>query len=213
MFQIVQRVRGLTGLFLLLLLGVNGCSVNVPEAYPPAHRPQQTPRYPVPSRPRPVPAPSPGRIEPVPHRAPVIKPDEPEAGENPYEKLSQSDSVKSSQPERVQPDSSMSPAVKSLLTQAKANLVAQRTGAAISKLERALRIAPRNPVVWHQLGQAHYQEGKDTLAISMARKSNLYAAAGSPLEKQNWQLIRAASKRSGNIKVLKEAIRYERANP
>jgi Tfp pilus assembly protein PilF len=99
------------------------------------------------------------------------------------------------------------------LLQAKAAMLIKRNASAIEKLDRALRIDPQNPTLWHQLAQAHYNQEEDASAISMAKKSNLYVDEGSSLEKQNWQLIKAASKRSENIKNLKAAIQYERAHP
>ena len=88
-----------------------------------------------------------------------------------------------------------------------------RNAAAVEKMERALRIEPRNPQIWHLLAKAHYNQKNDSTAISMAKKSNLYVGDGSSLEKQNWQVIKNASKRSENIKTLKAAILYERAHP
>ncbi len=207
-------VRRFLPVFFVVFLLLTGCSVvDVPGAYPPTSRPA----YPE-SRPviRPQQPPTTSKSKPVvtrPVKEPVsgVKPDEPEQGDNPYDTVPQRSIV------TVRPDSAAvrntSPAVRSLLSQAKTSLLAGRHAAAISKLERALRIEPGNPAIWHQLARAHYQEGKDAQSISMARKSNSYAADGSTLEKKNWQLIKVAAKRSGNIKVLKEAIRYERANP
>lgn len=137
-----------------------------------------------------------------------------EQAKNPYDEVPQSSSspvVFTNMPAAT--TSVSSPAVKALLTQARVDMAASRYTAATGKLERALRIEPRNPLVWHQLAKAHYNEGKDASAISMAKKSNFYTAENSSLEKQNWQLIKSASKRSGDIKTLKDAIRYERNHP
>ena len=211
-----DRFYGL--LVVLTLLISSGCSViEAPEAYPPVSR--VPPPHPHP-HPQPQPQPTQPRTpprtvpKPVIHpTVPVVKPDEPEQGDNPYDDVPRRTVVKTEGSTEPQQATTISPAVKSLLAQAKASLLAHRTGSAISKLERALRIEPRNPLVWHQLAQAHYQDNKDASAISMAKKSNLYVASGSDTERSNWQLIKDAAKRSGNIKMLKEAIRYERNNP
>ena len=205
-----DRLYGL--LAVLTMLIVSGCSViEVPESYPPVSRAPRPHSHPHPTQPQ---APPRTVSKPVIHpTVPVVKPVEPEQGDNPYDDVPQRTVVSAEGSSEQQQATTMSPAVKSLLAQAKASLLAHRTGSAISKLERALRIEPRNPLLWHQLAQAHYQDNKDASAISMAKKSNLYAADGSVIEKNNWELIKAAAKRSGNIKMLKDAIRYEHNHP
>ncbi len=201
------------------LLTLASCTViePPPRAYPPAHQPPVQTNRPM-SAPKPVTKPSSNKpvIKSTPKPG-VVKPpvDEPEEGENPYDDVPQRTSASTPAATKPAPSSnvSTSPAVKSLLRQAKLDMVLKRNTAAISKLERALRIESRNPAIWHQLAKANYNNGSDGTAISMAKKSNIYTAADSPLEKLNWQLIKSASKRSGNIKSLKNAIRYERSHP
>ncbi len=212
----------LTGLALGLLglLSLASCTVIEPpsRAYPPTHKPK-------PTRPAYIPKPVTKSVTRPVITKPVVKPkskpklpvvkatvDEPEQGKNPYDDVPQRTA---STEERGAPSSNVptSSAVKSLITQAKIEMAVKRNAAAINKLERALRIEPRNPAIWHQLAKANYNEGKDVTAISMAKKSNIYTAADSPLEKLNWKLIRSASKRSGNIRSLKEAIRYDQTHP
>ena len=104
-----------------------------------------------------------------------------------------------------------SSATQVLIMQAQQAVVGQQYSTAISYLERALRIEPQNAAIWSELAKVHYDKGSDLRAISMAKKSNLYSPEGSALELQNWNLIRMASKRSGNVQSLKDALRYERS--
>ena len=223
-------------IFLILSsLAVTSCTtVELPRAHPPAvikqhpTRQDTTKQRPVTvTRPQSIPEvrqpagssiPRPEKPKPP---TVVVKAYEPEQGDNPYNHIPKrasttSRTVTTGQTPGYQStgqETSTSPAVKSLLIQAKAAMLIKRNAAAIEKLERALRIEPRNPEIWYQLAKAHYNQKDDGEAISMAKKSNLYVDEGSTLEKQNWQLIKAASKRSENITSLKAAIRYERAHP
>lgn len=213
-------------LLIVSLFAVASCTtVELPKAYPPAVvKPKPRPvvvAAPKPSVPeiRPVAKPIVKAVTKPKPRQVIVKAYKPEQGDNPYDSVPTtrtSSAVRSSSAvgtATVQKEASSSPAVKSLLIQAKAAMLVNRNAAAIEKLERALRIESNNPQIWHQLAKAHYNQKDDTAAISMAKKSNLYVDDGSSLEKQNWQVIMAASKRSENIKSLKAAILYERAHP
>jgi len=123
---------------------------------------------------------------------------------NPYEELPK--------PQNKRGKASIgSSATQVLIMQAQQAVVGQQYSTAISYLERALRIEPQNAAIWSELAKVHYDKGSDLRAISMAKKSNLYSPEGSALELQNWNLIRMASKRSGNVQSLKDALRYERS--
>ena len=167
----------------------------ITQPYRPArnqpHRPQ--------SRPRPT-----GMVRPA---------DRAESGVNPYDRIPQSGRGVS---ERNNPSASSvgtSSAVKALLLRAKVDIVAARYADGASRLERAIRIEPKNADVWHQLARINYKQGKYTSSITMAQKSNRYTAVDSALEKANWLLIKQASKAAGDIKTLKKAIQYERFHP
>ncbi len=217
-------------LLIISLFAVASCTtVELPKAYPSVV---------VKPKPRPVvvaapkPKPKPNRsvpeinqpvvkavIKPKPRQV-IVRAYKPEQGDNPYDSVptTRASSAVGANPAvrattTVKKETPTSPAVKSLLIQAKAAMLVNRNAAAIEKLERALRIESNNPLIWHQLAKAHYNRKDDVAAISMAKKSNRYVDEGSPLEKQNWQVIMAASKRSENIKSLKAAILYERAHP
>lgn len=141
----------------------------------------------------------------------TIRPaDRAESGVNPYDKIPQSRQPVSA---RGGSRSGASPAVRALLLRAKVDVVSARYGAGASRLERALRIEPRNPEIWHQLAIINYKQKKYASSITMAQKSNNYTTINGALEKANWSLIKQASKAAGDIKTLKKAIQYERSHP
>ena len=68
------------------------------------------------------------------------------------------------------------PAVLALLETAERELAAGRPEQASALLERALRIEPRNPTVWHYLGLASLELGNTAQADAMAAKSRSLVA-------------------------------------
>ena len=105
-----------------------------------------------------------------------------------------------------------SPAVKSLVIRAQADLAIGRTNSAESKIERGLRIEPQNPKLWHLLSQAHYDQTDYQQAITMAKKSIRYSN-DDELVAKNWALIKKAGLQSGDTIVVKEANDYIKLNP
>ena len=224
----------LTLLIVSVFAVVSCTTVNIPEAYPPIvknskpratvttqnSKPSLIPEIKQPivkARTKPIEKPSVKAVKPKPRQV-IVRAYKPEQGDNPYDRVpNRATRVVSTAGQKetktARAPATTSPAVKSLLIQAKAAMLVGRNAAAVEKMERALRIEPRNPQIWHLLAKAHYNQKNDSTAISMAKKSNLYVGDGSSLEKQNWQVIKNASKRSENIKTLKAAILYERAHP
>ena len=108
--------------------------------------------------------------------------------------------------------SSTSPAVKSLMAAARADIALGRSRSAISKLERGLRIEPQNAQAWHMLAKAHYSNSAYLHSISIAKKSNALSNDDN-LIAENWKLIKQAGERSGNASAVKEALDYIKLNP
>lgn len=136
---------------------------------------------------------------------------------DPYANIPDSASKKpllnSSNPTSTKPTfDSSSPAVKTLMNSARADIAIGRSRSAISKLERGLRIEPQNGQLWHMLAKAHYSNSAYLHSISIAKKSN--SNTNDPvLINQNWQLIKKAGERSGNASAIKEALDYMKLNP
>lgn len=105
-----------------------------------------------------------------------------------------------------------SPAVKTLLIKARADLVIGRFTSAIEKLERGLRIEPRNADLWYQLAKSHYAKKDYSQTVSMAKKSIQNTNRDYVIAK-NWMLIKKAGLKSGDTVVVKEATDYFKINP
>lgn len=67
--------------------------------------------------------------------------------------------------------------------------------AAAGSLERALRIEPRNPVLWNQLAHVRMEQKQYHLASGLAAKSNAFAASEDLALRQDNQAIIARAKR------------------
>ena len=89
-------------------------------------------------------------------------------------------------------------AVAGLMESARADAQAGRLAEAAARLERALRLEPRNPRLWHELARVRLRQGEYAQAESLAARSNSWAAADSALRAANLRLIedaRAAAQR------------------
>ena len=70
--------------------------------------------------------------------------------------------------------------------------------AAAATLERALRIEPRNPVLWQELARLRLQQGQYQQAEGFAARSNGWAGGDKPLRAENWRLIGEARLKRGD---------------
>lgn len=81
---------------------------------------------------------------------------------------------------------------------------------AIASVERALRIEPKNPVLWNRLGRLHLQNGSWIQAITMAKKSNVLATGNRELQADNWQIMARARQGLGDAAGANEALKKAR---
>jgi len=88
-------------------------------------------------------------------------------------------------------------AVQALLEDADRELAADRPQQASLLLERALRIEPRNPTVWHYLGLARLDAGDYVQAEAMASRSQSLAPDDWALRTRNARLVTTARRASG----------------
>jgi len=72
-------------------------------------------------------------------------------------------------------------------------------------LERAIRIQPRNPGLWHQLAQVRFTQKQYRQAESLALRSNQYASRAPDIRRANWLLITSARAETGDSKGAREA--------
>ena len=79
------------------------------------------------------------------------------------------------------------------------------------QLERALNIAPRNPLLWQRLAAVRFSQGDYRQAETFALKSNTYAGSDAALRKLNWRIIAAARSALGDKSGAAEAQRRAKA--
>ena len=90
------------------------------------------------------------------------------------------------------------PAVIALLEEANRQEQAGNPGLASSAVERALRIAPRDPRVRLRLGWLRLGQDDPFQAKEFARLAYVHAAGNDELQAEAWDLIAAAETRIGN---------------
>jgi tetratricopeptide (TPR) repeat protein len=101
-------------------------------------------------------------------------------------------------------ESGVQRATLSLLDEAEQALHAGNALRAEEYLERAIRIEPRNPRVWHALARSKFQQGQYPQAIQMARKSNS-CLPDRATERSNWLLMEQAHQAMGDYQKAKNA--------
>ena len=105
----------------------------------------------------------------------------------------------------IEPDSKTGDAVKSLLVDARGAASGGNIDRAESLLERALRIEPRNAVLWHYMAKMQLHQGRYNKAIGMAKKSNSLVKSNKSLMADNWRIIAHAENWLGNIAASRKA--------
>lgn len=80
-------------------------------------------------------------------------------------------------------------------------------GATVS-LERALRIAPDDAMLWHRLAEVRLMQKRHAMVVQLAAKSNALAVSGDrDLRSRNWRLIAQARRGMGDLRGAREADR------
>jgi tetratricopeptide (TPR) repeat protein len=90
------------------------------------------------------------------------------------------------------------PAVIALQGEAEASLQSGDYDNAAATLERAIRIQPRNPALWHDLAEVRLKQQQPGLAEDLAKKSNLHAKGNAALIRSNWAVIAEARRMKGD---------------
>jgi cytochrome c-type biogenesis protein CcmH/NrfG len=91
-----------------------------------------------------------------------------------------------------------SPAVVGLLGQAEKQANSGDLEAAAASLERAIRIEPRNPLLWYHLATVRLAQQEAAQAEQLAAKSNSLAAGNRLQQSRNWHLIARARQALGD---------------
>lgn len=105
-----------------------------------------------------------------------------------------------------EPPASHNSAVLALLGTAHVEQENGRFVAASAALERALRIEPRNPVLWQELARVHYRAGNYAQAENFAARSNSWAGGNRALLAANWQIIGEARAARGDTAGAQQAL-------
>ena len=104
------------------------------------------------------------------------------------------------------PPESENSAVLALISSARNDSAAGKPDSASATLERALRIEPRNPVLWHELARLRLQQGVPDQAASLAAKSNAWAGKNRGLQAANWRIISQARSQRGDFSGAQQAL-------
>jgi Tfp pilus assembly protein PilF len=97
-------------------------------------------------------------------------------------------------------------AVAGLMDSARAEAAGGNLAAAAASLERALRIEPRNPRLWHELARVRLKQGQHAQAESVAARSNSWAGDDKALRAENWRLIAQSREARGDTEGAKAAL-------
>lgn len=98
----------------------------------------------------------------------------------------------------ILPDKATSPAVISLLNQAKRASNAKQYSKSEVLLERALRIEPRNATLWHYLAKLRLHQGQLDEAAGFAGRSNTMIRNDDKLRAENWKIIAHVRQQQGD---------------
>jgi predicted Zn-dependent protease len=100
--------------------------------------------------------------------------------------------------DEVPPPVSDKGAVVALVDSAKTDAASGKVDTAGASLERALRIEPHNPALWHELAKLRLQQRQLDQAASLAAKSNALAGGNKSLRAGNWRIIGEARAQKGD---------------
>ncbi len=89
-------------------------------------------------------------------------------------------------------EQSTSPVALAFLSDADKYTTEGDSDRAVASLERGLDIEPKNPWLWNRLAAERLKQKMWVKAITLAKKSNAFAAGNNQLLKANWQIIAEA---------------------
>lgn len=112
----------------------------------------------------------------------------------------------------LQQDEQLDGPVLSLLTVSRDQQSRGDLGGASSSLERAMRIAPREPQVFYRLAQVRLAQGNAGQAEQMAQRGLSFATGRPALQAGLWELIAQAREQMGNAAGAAEARQRARVN-
>lgn len=99
----------------------------------------------------------------------------------------------------------VTPAVDTLLAQARLQWQAGDLPQAVATVERALRIEPYSPYLWQHLAALRLAQQRPELAAQFAAKSNSFAGGQRQLLLRNWRIIAEALRQRGDASGARDA--------
>ena len=96
-------------------------------------------------------------------------------------------------------------AVSALLKESRDEYAQKRYEQSAALLERALRIDPRNSILWHDLAGVRLEQEEWRKAMSLAARSNEFAGDNKWLRIRNWTIIALACKGLNDKNCVKDA--------
>jgi tetratricopeptide (TPR) repeat protein len=96
-------------------------------------------------------------------------------------------------------------AVASLLKESRDEYAQKRYEQSAALLERALRIEPRNSILWHNLAGVRLEQEDWRKAMSLAAKSNELANDNKWLRIRNWTIVALACEKLNDKNCVKDA--------
>ena len=105
-----------------------------------------------------------------------------------------------------QPSYNESPAIASLMKDARAASDSGQPANAAALLERGLRIEPRNPRLWQELSRVRLDQKDYAQAESCAQRSSSWAGGDNALRFENWQLIARSREARGDAQGARAAL-------
>jgi Flp pilus assembly protein TadD len=97
-------------------------------------------------------------------------------------------------------------AVAGLMETARADAASGNLTGAAASIERALRIEPRNPRLWHELARVRLKQGQFAQAENVAARSNSWAGEDRALRAENWRLIAESRRARGDAEGAQKAL-------
>jgi len=101
--------------------------------------------------------------------------------------------------DQIRPSPGTGKAALSLLAKAQTAAKAGELDVAEAQLERALRIEPRNAVLWHYMAKLRLYQGRLSEAAGLAAKSNSLEREDRQLQANNWRIIAHARHQQGDL--------------
>lgn len=132
--------------------------------------------------------------------APIVGPDQPPAQPEPPPDMEIRPYVPPAAPVPPQARPVPNRAVQVLLARSDDQLRDGELAGAAASLERAIRIAPREPELWYRLALVRERQGQYGQAEDLASKSNALAGSNRPeLSRDNWRLIARCRRAVGDL--------------